>query len=157
MVAHLDWPHLQNLAGIMESRKPRAKHRADFARSRLALEMDRVAPRGDRRVHDVLSPALPETNRGRTDSAFGSRTAKPPAGTDWRSSSNWTLKCSDGIRRVDDESKIQEFRSVKRGPLDGMWFGKKSRLDWSHGAVESVGLVHGRAGEALELRVSHGG
>src|SRR5438552_1103833 len=151
MVAHLDRTHLQNLAGIMESGEPRPKHRADFARSGLALEMDRLAAGGDWGVHDVLSPALPETNRGRTDPAFGSRTAKPPAGTDWRSSSNWTLKCSAGFRGIDNESKIQEFRSVKRGPLDGMWFGKKSRLDCSHGAIESVGLLHGRAGDALEL------
>src|SRR5580765_1013220 len=69
MVAHLDRPHLQNLAGVMESGKSWTKHRADFARSRLAFKMDRVAARRDRRVHAVLSPALPQTNRRRTDNA----------------------------------------------------------------------------------------
>src|SRR5438045_9594916 len=98
MVAYVDWPHLQNLASIMESRKPRPKHRADFTRSRLALEMDRLAAGGDRGVHDVLSPALPETNRRRTDPAFGSRTAKQKAGTDSRFRGNWRWKCSAGFR-----------------------------------------------------------
>ena len=76
LVAYLDGTHLQNLSGVLESGKPRAKYRADFARSRLAIEMDRFAARGDRRLHDVLSPAVPKTNRRRTDHAFGSEKRK---------------------------------------------------------------------------------
>ena len=63
LVAHLDGSYLQNFSGLLESGKSRSKHRADIARSRLAIEMDRFAARGDRRVHDVLSPAIPKTNR----------------------------------------------------------------------------------------------
>src|SRR5713101_8779721 len=104
----------------MESGKSRTKHRADFARSRLALEMDWVAAFGDRRVHDVLSPALPKTNRRRTDPAFGSGTAKPPAGTDSRFSSNWRLKRSAGFRGIENESTIQDAHSGKCGSRDGV-------------------------------------
>ena len=64
---YLDGTHLQNFSGVLEPGKPRTKDRTDFARSRLATEMDRFAARGDRRVHDVLSPAVPKTNRRRTD------------------------------------------------------------------------------------------
>src|SRR5436305_11137495 len=56
----------------MEPGKPGAKHGANLARPRLALEMDRLVAGGDRRVHDVLSPAVPKTNRRRTDHAFSS-------------------------------------------------------------------------------------
>ena len=72
LVAHLDGTYLQNFSGVLESGKSRSKHRADFARSRLAIEMDRFTARGDRRVHDVLSSAIPKTNRRRTDHVFGS-------------------------------------------------------------------------------------
>src|SRR5436189_4749822 len=70
LVAHLDRTHLQNLSGVLESGKPRTKQRADFARSRLAIEMDRFTARGDWCIHDVLSPAVPKTNRRRTDHAL---------------------------------------------------------------------------------------
>src|SRR6266404_8265195 len=73
VAAHLDRANLQNLSGVLESGKPGTKHCADFARSRLATEMDRFAARRNRRVHDVLSSAVPKTNRGRTDHAPCSR------------------------------------------------------------------------------------
>src|SRR6266853_2937570 len=55
---------------------------------------------------------------------------------------------------IENESKIQESPSVKRGSGDSMWSGKKSGLDSSCGAIESVGLLHRRAGDALEPRRS---
>src|SRR6266850_6083313 len=73
VAAHLDRANLQNLSGVLEPRKPGTKHRADFAGSRLAIEMDRFTAGGDWRVHDVLSPAVPKTNRRRTDHAFSSK------------------------------------------------------------------------------------
>ena len=72
LVAHLDGTYLQNFSGLLESGKSRSKHRADIARSRLAIEMDRFPARSDWRVYDVLSPAIPKTNRRRTDHVFGS-------------------------------------------------------------------------------------
>src|SRR6266516_2774247 len=36
----------------------------------MAIEMDRFVAGGDRRFHDVLSSAVPETDRRRTDHAF---------------------------------------------------------------------------------------
>src|SRR5437763_16721821 len=56
----------------MEPGKPGAKHGANLARPRLALEMERLVAGGDRRGHDVLSPAVRKTNRRRTDHAFSS-------------------------------------------------------------------------------------
>src|SRR5882762_10805613 len=76
MVADMDRIDLQNVASVLESRQSRTEHRADFAGPGLAIEVDRVAAHCHRRVHDVLSPALPETNGRRTDSAFASKTAK---------------------------------------------------------------------------------
>src|SRR6266576_7179625 len=62
LVANLERPDLQDVAGILESGKPRAKHDSNFARPRLAFEMDRFAPGRDRRVPVVLcekiSPAV---------------------------------------------------------------------------------------------------
>ena len=72
MVAYLDGTHLQNFSGVLESGKPRTKYSANFARSGLAIEMDRFAHRCNRRVHDVLSAAVPKTNRRRTDYGVGS-------------------------------------------------------------------------------------
>src|SRR6185312_15159107 len=72
MVAYLDGTHLQNFSGVLESGKPRTKYSANFARSGLAIEMDRFAARCNRRVHDVLSAAVPKTNRRRTDYGVGS-------------------------------------------------------------------------------------
>src|SRR4051812_18894633 len=63
MVADVDRVDVQTLAGVVEPGKYQSKHCADFARSRLVFEMDRFAARGDRRIHDVLSSAVPETNR----------------------------------------------------------------------------------------------
>src|SRR6267154_1957355 len=77
VAAHLDRANLQNLSGVLESGKPGTKHCADFAGSRLAIQMDRVAARGDRRIHDVLSQAVPKTNRRRTDRAPCSRRGVP--------------------------------------------------------------------------------
>src|SRR5262249_9226181 len=65
LVAHLDRTHLQNFSSILEPGKPGTKHRSDSARSRLAIEMDRFVARRDWRIHDVLSPAVPKTNRRR--------------------------------------------------------------------------------------------
>src|SRR6266849_6642106 len=76
MVADMDRIDLQNVASVLESRQSRPEHRADFAGPGLAIEVDRVAAHCHRRVHDVLSPALPETNGRRTDSSFTSKTAK---------------------------------------------------------------------------------
>src|SRR6266567_9539745 len=69
VVAHLDRADVQDFTGLLESGKSRTKHGADFARSRLAIEMDQLFARCDWRVHDVLSPALSKTNRRRTDHA----------------------------------------------------------------------------------------
>src|SRR5467141_582024 len=76
MVADMDRIDLQNVASVLESRQSRPEHRANLARPGLVIEVDRVAAHCRRRVHDVLSPALPETNSWRTDSAFASKTAK---------------------------------------------------------------------------------
>src|SRR5207244_5912910 len=54
LVANLERPNLQDVTGVMESGKSRAKHDSNFARPRLALEMDRFAPDRDRRVPVVL-------------------------------------------------------------------------------------------------------
>ncbi len=64
----------------MEPGKSRTKHRPDFARPRLVIEMDRLAARRDRSVHDVLSPAVSKTNRRRTDFALNSKTTGTEAG-----------------------------------------------------------------------------
>jgi len=76
LVAHLDGTHLQDFAGLLEPAKPRTKYCADFARPRLAVEMDRFVARGDRRIHDVLPSAIPKTDRRRTHHAFNSRARK---------------------------------------------------------------------------------
>src|SRR6266404_5633605 len=70
MVAHVERIDLQNLPSLVEPGKSWPKHGADFARPRLAVEMDRFVAGGDRRFHDVLSPAIPKTDRRRTDHAF---------------------------------------------------------------------------------------
>lgn len=62
MVEYVDWADLQDFSGVLEPGKSRTKHRPNFARPRLAIEMDRLAPRGDWGVHDVLSAAVSETN-----------------------------------------------------------------------------------------------
>src|SRR5437660_8693356 len=59
MVAHLERPHLQNVAGLLESRQPRPKHHPNPARSRLALEMDRLAPDRFRNLHALLRQKIP--------------------------------------------------------------------------------------------------
>src|SRR5713226_9493331 len=76
MVADMDRIDLQNVASVLESRQSRPEHRADFAGPGLAIEVDRVAAHCRRRFHDVLSPAISQTNGRRTDSAFTSKTAK---------------------------------------------------------------------------------
>ncbi len=58
MVARLDRAHLQNVAGLLEPREPRAKHHPDFTRSGLAPEMDRLAPHRLRHLHALLSERL---------------------------------------------------------------------------------------------------
>src|SRR5437763_2873866 len=62
LVANLERPDFQDVAGVLESGKPRAKHDSNFARPRLAFEMDRFAPGRDRRIPVVLcekiSPAV---------------------------------------------------------------------------------------------------
>ncbi len=73
LVAYLDGTYLQNFTGVLEPGKSRAKYRANFARSRLAIEMDRFTARRHRGFYDVLSSAVPKTNRRRTDYALGSR------------------------------------------------------------------------------------
>src|ERR1700682_4932505 len=69
LVAHLDGADLQNLAGLMEPGELESKHRANSARSGLAIEMDRLALGCDRSLYDVLSATLPETDGRRTDHA----------------------------------------------------------------------------------------
>src|SRR5437016_13012773 len=54
LVANLERPNLQDVTGVVESGKSRAKHDSNSARPRLALEMDRFAPDRDRRVPVVL-------------------------------------------------------------------------------------------------------
>ena len=58
---HLERAHLQDVAGVLEPGKSRAKHHPDFARSGLALEMDRLAAGCDRRFHALLSEEIPAT------------------------------------------------------------------------------------------------
>src|SRR5207253_11180310 len=62
LVANLERPYLQDVAGIVESGESRTKHDSNFAGPRLAFEMDRFAPGRDRRVPVVLcekiSPAV---------------------------------------------------------------------------------------------------
>src|SRR6184192_1307572 len=107
LVAYLDGTHLQNFSGVLEPGKSRTKHRADFARSRLATEMDRFAACSDRSVHDVLSPAVPKTNRRRTDHAFSSKSRNKndqrrsccgnytlARSSDWKSVSLADIRCS---------------------------------------------------------------
>ena len=79
LVANLERPNLQDVAGVVESGESRAKHDSNFARPRLALEMDRFAPGGDRRVPVVLCEKISATVRypeNQTDrcafSGFGS-------------------------------------------------------------------------------------
>src|SRR5205807_7556837 len=59
MVAHLQRPDLQNVAGLLEPRQPRPKHHPDFARSGLALEMDRFASDRLRNFHALLCEKIP--------------------------------------------------------------------------------------------------
>src|SRR5947207_10715493 len=59
MVAHLVRAHFQNVASLLEPRKPRPEHHPDFARSRLALEMDRLAPGRFRNFHALLREEIP--------------------------------------------------------------------------------------------------
>ena len=72
MVADMDRAHLQNFAGVMEPGELESKHCPDPARPRLAIQMDRLAPRRERCFHDVLSPPLSKTDRGSAD--FGDNT-----------------------------------------------------------------------------------
>src|SRR5207237_9501317 len=80
MVADMDRIDLQNVASVLESRQSRPEHRANLARPGLVIEVDRVAAHCRRCVHDVVSPALPETHGWRKDSAFDSKTAKAETG-----------------------------------------------------------------------------
>src|SRR5215469_6030016 len=76
LVANLDRADLQDFAGVLEPGKSFTKHRADFARSGLAIEMDRFAACRYRCVHDVLFPAVSETNRRRANQALDSKTRR---------------------------------------------------------------------------------
>src|ERR1700674_2104450 len=58
IVAHLDWAHLQNVAGLLESGESRTKYDPDFARSGLASEMGRLASDRFRDFHAVLSEGI---------------------------------------------------------------------------------------------------
>ena len=80
MVANVDRSYLQNVAGIMESREPFAKHHPDFARSGLASEMDRLAADCNWNFHFVLRSRFPQTdNRRATDHAIGFDAGKAKA------------------------------------------------------------------------------
>src|SRR5437764_6419742 len=59
LVANLERPNLQDVTGVVESGESRAKHDSNFARPRLALEMDRFASDRDRRVPVVLCEKIP--------------------------------------------------------------------------------------------------
>src|SRR4051812_32305756 len=59
MVAHLVGIDVQNVAGFLEPGKSRTKHDSDSPRSRLALEMDRIAPDRVRNLHVVLCQKIP--------------------------------------------------------------------------------------------------
>src|SRR5439155_13812464 len=62
LVANLERPDFQDVAGVVESRESRAKHDSNFAGPWLALEVDRFAPDCDRCVPVVvcekISPAV---------------------------------------------------------------------------------------------------
>src|SRR5438876_127801 len=62
--------------------------------------MDRFPPCRNRRVHDVLSPALPEANRRRTDHADRSETAEAGARTASGCGLNKFYGCELKIRSV---------------------------------------------------------
>src|SRR5438874_7771667 len=79
LVANLERPDIQDVAGVVESGEPRAKHDSNFARSRLALEMDRFAPDRDRRVLFVLcekNSAAVRHRENQTDRCAFSGTAR---------------------------------------------------------------------------------
>src|SRR6266496_910122 len=65
LVANLERPDLQDVAGVVESGESREKHHSNFARPRLALEMDRFAPDRYRRVPVVLCEKIPPAVRHR--------------------------------------------------------------------------------------------
>src|SRR5207253_10732500 len=62
--------------------------------------MDRFAPCRNRRVHDVLSPAIPEANRRRTDHADRSESAEAGARTASGCALNKCYGCELKIRSV---------------------------------------------------------
>src|ERR1700674_4530852 len=59
IVAHLDWAHLQNVAGLLESGESRTKYDPDFARSRLASDMGRLAAARFGVFNAFLSEGMP--------------------------------------------------------------------------------------------------
>src|SRR6266403_5467646 len=65
LVANLERTNLQDVTGVVESGKSRAKHDSNSARPRMALEMDRFAPDRDRRVPVVLREKISATVRYR--------------------------------------------------------------------------------------------
>ena len=65
LVANVERPYLQDVAGIVESGESRTKHNSNFAGSRLAFEMDRFASGRDRRVPVVLCEKISAAVRHR--------------------------------------------------------------------------------------------
>src|SRR5438105_14153667 len=79
MVAHLQRSDLQNVAGFLEPRQPWPKHHPDFERSRLALEMDRLAADRLRNFHALLCEKIPapiEDGGAATDVDFAAGQAR---------------------------------------------------------------------------------
>src|SRR5260370_837500 len=100
LVADVDGVHLQNFASVVEPGHSRSKKRPNSRGSGLAVEMDRFPPCRNRRVHDVLSPALPEANGRRTDHADRSETAEAGARTAPGCALNKSYGCELKIRSV---------------------------------------------------------
>src|SRR5438309_4889253 len=99
--------------------------------------MDRLTPCCRRRVHDVLSSALSETNRGRTDHADGSETGEGSA----RSASGRAL--SQIYDRAFKIRQVDWILRYDRGP-DWLCFRQKTGLGWlRRKTTEQEGTLQG--------------
>jgi hypothetical protein len=78
LVEHVERPHLQDVAGIVEPGESRAKHRPDPARSGLAAEVDRLAADLHGHLHALLPQGFPAPDARRGEGSEFSSPAKQP-------------------------------------------------------------------------------
>src|SRR5438034_11794923 len=111
--------------------------------------MDGFRPCRNRRLHDVLSSALPETNRRRTDYADWSDIEKPRARTAAARALKRIYGCELEIRQIVGLSTLD-------GGFGGLRFGRKTGVGPVGGeAAEQMGALQRACRRAVGRRRAH--